>query len=193
MELSSMITGLEGDLRTLITRWDRFFSGGLKVPPNRETEILRRRLRSLAEDAAGEHSGDQFRLNQLQHRFMSYSTNWERLLREREEGVRRFIPGQKKEGGPSVVPGPQSPVPNARPVASVDRSDVADLFGRWCTAKADVGQEIKIGRQAFEAQIEKQQKDIEARMGSEVAFEITVGDGKVKLTARRTNTKDGEE
>ncbi len=188
-----MITGLEGDLRTLITRWDRFFSGGLKVPPNREKEILKRRLRSLAENASGAHSGDQFRLNQLQHRFMSYSTNWERLLREREEGVRRFIPGQKKEAGPSGVPGPQSPVPNVRPVTFVDGSDAVDLFERWCAAKADVGQEIKIGRQAFEAQIEKQQKDIETRMGSEVAFEVTVADGKVKVTARRTNTKDGKE
>jgi len=30
-------------------------------------------------------------------------------------------------------------------------------------------------------------------MGSEVAFEVTVADGKVKVTARRTNTKDGKE
>ena len=193
MDLSSTIPGLEGDLRTLITRWDRFFAGELRVPPNREKEILGRRLRALSEKSSGEPSGDRFRLDQLQHRFMTYAVNWERLLREREEGVRRFIPGKKKEAGVPVSPGPQSPAPNARPVASVDLDDTGDLFDRWCSVKAGIGQDVKIDRQAFEAQIDRQRRDIEARMGSKVEFEVTVADGKVKVTARRTDKKDEEE
>ncbi len=188
-----MIIGLEGDLRTLITRWDRFFSGELRVPPNREKKILGRRLRELAEKSSGESSGDRFRLDQLQHRFMSYAVNWERLLREREEGVRRFIPGKRKEAGASVSHGPQYPAPNARPVTSVDRDDTGDLFDRWCSVKVEIGQDVKIERQAFEAQIDRQRRDIEARMGSKVEFEVTVAGGKVKVTARRTDNRDEEE
>lgn len=188
-----MITSLEGDLRTLITRWDRFFAGELRVPPKREKEILGRRLRDLAEKSSGEHSGDRFRLDQLQHRFMSYAVNWERLLREREEGIRRYVPGKKPEAESSVSPRPQSPAPNAQPVTSVDLSDVGDLFDRWCDLKAEIGQGVKIGRQAFENQVNRQRRDIEARMGSEVTFEVAVADGKVKLTARRADSSSEEE
>ncbi|MEN8163397.1 MAG: hypothetical protein ABFS37_04650 [Acidobacteriota bacterium] len=193
MDLSSLIIGLEGDLRMLITQWDRFFSGELRVPPNREKNILGQRLRALSEKSSGESSGDRFRLDQLQHRFMTYAVNWERLLREREEGVRRFIPGKGHEVGASVSSGSQSPVPNVRPVASVDRDDTGDLFERWCRVKAEIGQDVKIERHAFEAQIDRQRRDIEARMGAKVEFEITVADGKVKVTARRTDKKNEEE
>lgn len=194
MNFSSKIIGLEGDLRTLITRWDRFFVGSLKLPPTREKEVLRRRLRALAESSSEAHSGDRFRLDQLQHRFMVYATNWERMLRESEEGVRRYIPGKKNRDGAAVVPPrPQQATTNDRPVTSVDESDADDLFKLWCAAKAEIGQEVKIGRQAFEAQIDRQRRDVEARLDSKVAFSVSVADGKVKLTARRTGKSDDEE
>lgn len=191
MDLSSKITGLEGDLRVLIRMWDRFFAGDLKVPPTREKVTMGRRLRALAENSAGAHSGDQFRLVQVQNRFMSYAMNWERMLREREEGVRRFVPAKKTVGSDSSTI--QQPTTNARPVASVHRVDVGSLYERWCAAKADIGQEVKVGRQVFDAQLEQQRQDIEAKMGSTVAFEITVVEGKVKLTARRTGNANKEE
>lgn len=193
MDLSSKISGLEGDLKVLIRLWDRFFGGDLKVPPTHEKAAMGRRLRALAENSSGAHSGDQFRLDQLQNRFMSYAMNWERLLREREEGVRRFIPGKNERPVASNFPNTAQPATNVRPVASVDRVDVGCLYERWCAAKAEIGQEVKVGREAFEAQIDQQRQDIEARMGSTVAFEISVAEGKVKLTARRSGDAENEE
>ncbi|MCK5378769.1 MAG: hypothetical protein KAJ78_05160, partial [Acidobacteria bacterium] len=75
----------------------------------------------------------------------------------------------------------------------VDQVDAGGLFENWCAAKAEIGQDVKIGRQAFEDQIDRQRQDIETRMGSKVVFEVTVADGKVKLTARRTSNADDEE
>jgi hypothetical protein len=193
MDVSSKINGLEGDLRTLITRWDRFFAGELKMPPTREKEILGQRLRALADTPEGAHSGDHFRLEQLQHRFMSYAMNWQRLLREREEGVRRFVPGQQDGVSHAVSPARQEVMANTPPPASVDHVDTDDLFERWCSAKAETGHEVKINRQAFEAQINRQRQDIEKRMDSTVMMDVTVADGKVKLTARRVEKSDGEE
>jgi len=193
MDVSSKINSLEGDLRTLITRWDRFFAGELKMPPTREKEILGQRLRALAETPGGAHSGDRFRLEQLQHRFMSYAMNWQRLLREREEGVRRFVPGQQDGVSQAVSPARQEVMANTTPPASVDHVDTDDLFERWCSAKAEIGHEVKINRQAFEAQINRQRQDIEKRMDSTVEMDVTVADGKVKLTARRIEKSDGEE
>lgn len=188
-----MISRLEGDLRTLITRWDRFFAGELRVPPTREKEILGRRVRELAERSSGEHSGDRFRVEQLQHRFMTYAVNWERLLREREEGIRRYIPGKKTE---TEMPGarrPEPTEPNVQPAPSVNTHGVGGLFERWCELKAEIGQDVKIGRQAFENQIKRQRSDIETRMGSKVTFEVALADGKVKLTARRVESNGKEE
>ena len=193
MDFSSRIISLEGDLRTLITRWDRFFGGDLRMPPVREKEILGRRLRKLTETSSSAHSGDRFRLSQLQHRFMSYSMNWERLLREREEGVRRFVPGQKTGGRTPVAARPGTTSGNDELPMSVDLGDGEDLFDRWCAVKGEVGQEIKIGRQAFENQIDRQRLEIEKKMGSRVAFDVSVVDGKVKLTARRTGRKNHKE
>ena len=76
---------------------------------------------------------------------------------------------------------------------SVDLGDGEDLFDRWCAVKGEVGQEIKIGRQAFENQIDRQRLEIEKKMGSRVVFDVSVVDGKVKLTARRTGRKNHKE
>ncbi len=189
MNISSKINGLEGDLRTLITRWDRFFAGELKVPPFREKEILGRRLREILEGSGTARAGDRFRLDQLQHRFMSYSMNWQRLLREREEGIRRFVPGRKDGAGSS---GLQEVRTNRSAPTFVDSVDTCDLFERWCRAKTEIGQDVKINRQTFEAQISRQRRDIEKRMDSTVVMDISVAEGRVKLVARRAEKMNGE-
>lgn len=192
MEMSSKIARLEADLKTLITRWDRFFAGDLRVPPVNEKQILGRRIRGLGESQTPIRSADRFRLEQLQHRFMSYVMNWERMLREQEEGVRRYVPG----GRPNPVPSPgaeESPERgNAEDPATVQTGE-SDLFDRWCAAKVSVGEDVKMDRQAFENQITSQREKIEGRMGATVVFDVSVVDGNVKLTAKRAaQTKNRE-
>ena len=84
MELEQKIQMLERDLREHVKNWERFFAGQLRVPPEVERTRFAQRLRTLAEREFTRRA-DQFRVEQLQHRFMSYSQNWERMLREREE------------------------------------------------------------------------------------------------------------
>src|SRR5512139_3958851 len=88
MNLGEQLALIERAMQALIRDWERFFAGDLRVPPHDDSDRLGRRLRLLAEDSGGSRV-DRFRLEQLQHRFQTYLQNWERMLRDREEGRAR--------------------------------------------------------------------------------------------------------
>lgn len=201
MELAEKIAVLERDLNQLIRKWERFFAGDLKVPPEPDRERMNRRLRMVMDSPGQLRAADRFRLDQLQHRFASYSANWERMLREREEGVRRWTPGKRAgaQEAPSTPPHapqtrtPEPPRADAHRAGSVHRDEARDLYERWSRAKESLGQEVRLDRSAFEAQIDRQRKAAEAKLGAVVQFDVAVAGGKVKLTARRAEPSADEE
>ncbi len=195
MNVTAKIIQLENDLQHLIKRWDRFFVGDLKVPPIQEKDLLGRRLRLIA-DQQPRRSADVFRLTQLQHRFMAYRTNWERMLREREEGIRRYVPGRANQAlerdlQPKAAAGPLPA--NDMTSASVQDNEGHDLYDCWKIARTGLGHDVTIDRDAFEKQIEQQRLQIEKKLGCPVEFEVRVGDGRVKLVARRSEHGEAEE
>ncbi len=195
MDVSAKILKLETDLRQLIKRWDRFFAGDLVVPPSSERELMGRQLRMLA-DRQPHRSADVFRLKQLQYRYMAYSANWERMLREREEGVRRYVPGrpgQASQMGRSPHASVDRPPANEPPSASVKDNGAPDLYDLWTKARKGLGHEVKTDRATFEGQIEQQRQQIERKLGHSVKFEVRVGDGRVKLVVRRMADVEVEE
>jgi hypothetical protein len=176
VELTEQIAFLDRVLQEHIRKWERFFAGVEKVPPQIERERLSRRIRLLSEQTVNRRA-DQFRIEQLQHRFQTYSMNWERLLREREEG--RSAAGQTN-------PGLRAPASaNAPAAATVESREEDSLFDRYCAAKAEHGVAVKVDRKTFEEQIESQRKRIEERLGRKVHFEVEVEDGKVRVVARK--------
>lgn len=176
MELSEQIAFLDRVLQEHIRKWERFFSGVEKVPPQTERERINRRIRLLSEQTINRRA-DQFRLEQLQHRFQTYSANWERMLREREEG--RSL---RDHTNPSL-PAPESA--NAPSAAPVDLTEEEALFDRYRRAKAEHGADVKVDRETFDAQIASQRQRIEERLGRKVRFEVQVEDGKVRVVARK--------
>ncbi len=192
MDLEGQIRMLEAALREHIARWERFFAGDLRMAPNDERERIYRRLRWLSEQPTTRRE-EQFRIEQLQHRFQAHSQNWERLLREREEGRRRFAAAEARAG--STPPAPPSPThPDAAPAASVQGGDEAGLFDRFVAAKRRLDQEVTIDRSQFAAQVAAQREALVARLGCEVRFDVVIEDGKVKLAARRRgSTPEGSQ
>ena len=177
MELSEQIAFLERVLQEHIRKWERFFSGAEKVPPQTERERINRRIRLLSEQTINRRA-DQFRLEQLQHRFQTYSMNWERMLREREEG--RGLTGQTNPSlrAPEATNAPAAP--------SVNTTTEEALFDRYCAAKAERGVAVKVDRETFDAQIAAQRQRIEERLGRKVRFEVQVEGDKVRVVARKT-------
>jgi hypothetical protein len=103
--------------------------------------------------------------------------NWERMLREREEG--------RSVVGPAVVPARPAENLNATPPAAVNPERELSLFERYCAAKALQGHDVSVDRKSFDEQIEQQRQRIEARLGQPVRFEVQVDDGNVRVVARK--------
>jgi hypothetical protein len=125
---------------------------------------------------------EQYRLEQLQHRFMTYVQMWERMLREREEGRSRFPVRRPGE------PPPPAGTPNAGASASV-KSEGGGLYDRYVAAKQQTGEAVGMDQMAFHEQIAAQKKSLEARLGQKVRFDVLVENGKVKLAARKVGGK----
>lgn len=182
---SDQIALVEKALGDLIRDWERYFGGDLRVPPTDAQERIERRLRALAQHPPRQRT-DRFRLEQLQHRFAVYSQNWNRMLREREEGRARLS---------NLADSPPPPVraPNAADRGSVPSGEGASLYDRYVAAKRAQGEPVGVGRRAFEEQIASQRARLEERLGSGVSFDVMVADGKVKLAARKERAGKKEE
>jgi hypothetical protein len=176
VELSEQIAIIERALQEHIRKWDRFFAGAEKAVPQAEREHIGRRIRMLSEQTVHRRA-EQFRIEQLQHRFQTYSMNWERMLREREEG--------RNVAGPAIPPVRPAEELNATPPAPVNPQGELSLFDRYCAAKALQGHDVNVDRKSFDEQIEQQRQRIEARLGQAVRFEVQVDDGNVRVVARK--------
>ena len=192
MRLDAELNRIEQAIRDLILEWERYFAGDRRVPPQQERAALEGRLRSLSERIR--RAADRFRLEQLQHRLMTYAQNWERLLREREEGRGRSVAALRamRGAGPPTAAGPARSPGDGGASASVDRGGDSDLYTRYLAARRRAGLEGRVDREAFSAQIEAQRSRIEARLGASVTFDVVVEGGKVKLAARRGDSRRRE-
>jgi len=184
------ITQLEQEFQELSKEWERFFAGIIRVPPEKVRIAYGQQLRRITE-AGGVGGIDQYRLQQLQHKFTTYSQNWERLLREREEGRGRslaYLRASARRGAPPAQP--SEPDTARRPPVHQGKGD--DLYEQFISAKRRLGQPASLKREAFQAQIESQRAQIEARLGHKVRFEVVVEGDKVKLTARKKGASEQE-
>lgn len=184
MDLEQKIQMLERDLREQVKNWERFFSGRLRVPPVVEKTRFAQRLRTLAEQKFNRRA-DQFRVEQLQHRFMSYSQNWERMLRDREEGR---LPGDGGVSSPRTHPHVEEA--NGPTVTSVDSSGRESLYDRYVSAKRQLGLDVRMGRSEFDQQLDRQREQLQEKLGRQVQFEVRVEGGKVKLAARKVRNRE---
>jgi len=187
VELRDQIEFLDRVLKEHIRKWERFFSGAEKVPPQIERERIGRRIRPLSEQTINRRA-DQFRLEQLQHRFQTYSMNWERMLREREEGRARA--GGQTRWAASEATGPR---PNAGGPRAVQHQEGASLYDRYVAAKRAQGLDVTVDRTTFESQLKEQERALRSKTGGDVRFEVLVENGKVRLAARTKKVRSNRE
>jgi len=180
MELIEQIAVLERTVNEHIRKWEMFFSGVDKVPPQTQHDRIGRRIRLLSEETMHRRA-EQFRIEQLQHRFMTYSQNWERMLREHEEGRSANTHTNPELRRPAAA--------NVSRRPSVDETEGDALFDRYCTAKGEHGHNVGVDRATFDEQIAVQKQKIEERLGTNVRFQVRVEDGNVRVVARKIKKK----
>lgn len=168
------VAQLESLLEQLARRWERFVSRDPQVPfpPERERARLEQLLREVSREE-GRSTAEQFRLEQLQHRFSKLSQLWQRQVREREE-VRR---------GSVAIPG----AANVAPAAPVHRDEYGELFAAYAAQLQAVGRRPTLDAASFGKALQAQRQQLEEKGFDVDGFEVTrVGDEvKVRARARR--------
>ncbi len=187
---------IETALRKLETDYNMFFAGQLPRPPwetRRRVETLLSRLdRAYVQSAV-----DRFRLSTLQARFSTFADLWDRALRAREEG--RPGPFSKpSRTSPPAGPAPPSP-PADRTVGSEtlsnverDGGKVETLYEALLQARQAVGTDAPFPFQRFADIVRGQVVKLRQAGSAEVAFRVSIKDGRVVFTARGVGTGGAE-
>jgi hypothetical protein len=187
---------LAADLKRLEGEYNMFFSGRLPRPPwetrGRVEAVIKRYDRGVSMG-----TGDRFRFEMLQSRFQSLVELWDRGLRSREEGRR----------GPFAQPPPKAAAKKHEkadgkvvsvtsftdPVHEMDK--LHTLYDSLMDARRQHGEDV-VPFHKFAALVKNQVSKLRDEGNPEVAFRVSVKDGKVAFTARALKdvkgTKDSE-
>jgi len=175
---------LESDLRKLEGEYNMFFAGRLPRPPwetrSRVEGVIKRLDRGYIQNY-----GDRFRFLTLQARFSAFVDLWDRGLRAREEG--RPGPFAQRQQPPEVKK-PAKPKDRVLivtafrdPMKEMDK--LHDLYDTLREARAELGEE-NVPFHKFAELVKGQVAKLKKDGAPEVAFRVSVKDGKLNLTAK---------
>jgi hypothetical protein len=192
-ELERDLNVLEAALRRLENEYTMYFGGQLPKPPwdsRRRVETLLRRF----DRAYIQGSVDRFRLTTLQSRFSTFAELWDRALRAREEG--RPGPFSRSPRAAAAPPRadtrPAEQVLGSAVVSDVSRDGQAieALYESVIEARRVVGAEEPFPFHRFAQIVKGQVSKLQESGNRDVAFRVSVKDGKVAFTARGVKGSD---
>ncbi len=176
LEIQDSIDRLDQSIQQLKIDFERFFNGGLPIPPEDSRQAVRRQIRSLRSTPILALV-DRFRLSTLEARFNTLDELFNRRLREHEEGPatapRRLAPPTPRQYDPykGIVVG-EAPPPEA--IQALYRELYDDD-----TPTADAS------FRKFQTYLLGQMAAIRERSGcTEVKFRVATEGGAVKLKAK---------
>jgi hypothetical protein len=176
------LQALATELRRLEAEYNMFFGGRAPRPPfqtrSRVAAWFKRYERGVFDSVA-----QRFRFNTLQARFTTFAELWDRGQRAREEG--RATPFTRRTA-PAADAVPAERIVHVTALAEPAREGekVQQLYEAVSSARREAGQPA-VPYERFAAAISQQVSALRAG-APEVAFRVTVKDGKVSLTATVT-------
>jgi hypothetical protein len=184
-DLDRELQMLEVELRKLEGEYNMYFSGRTKRPPLESRARVEQHVKRL-DRAYIQNFGDKFRFNTLQARFSAFVDLWDRGLRAREEG--RPGPFARQRPAEVVVKAPPKNEDRivyvttfADPMKEMDK--LHDLYDRLRDARQELGEE-NVPFHKFTELVKSQVTKLKKDGAPEVAFRVSVKDGKLNFTAR---------
>jgi hypothetical protein len=182
-EIEQDLQRLAAGLKQLEAEYNMFFSGRLPKPPW-ETRGRVDALVKHYDRAYIQNYGDRFRFATLQARYATLVDLWDRALRAREEG--RAGPFAQK---PAEVAKPQPRTPDrilhvslmTDPLHEMDK--LHDLYDAVAEARREIG-ESTVPFHRFVDLVKSQVNKLKTSGSPDVAFRVSLKDGKVNFTAR---------
>jgi hypothetical protein len=181
-EIQKELMTLAADLKRLEAEYNMFFAGRLPRPPwetrGRVEAMLKRWDRGQIQGTA-----DRFRFEMLQSRFQTMIDVWDRGQRAREEGrPGPFAPPPAKRAGRGAGDGKVLHITAfTDPLREMDK--VHKLYASVMEARRQAGEEV-VPFHRFAALVKDQVTKLRESGTGEVAFRVSMKDGKVNLTVR---------
>ena len=182
---------LDAELKKLEAEYNMFFSGRAPRAPwearSRVDALFKRWGRTHVESGA-----DRFRLDALQMRYRKFTELWDRAIRAREEGrpgpfAQRQSPQPKVEEREQAGAKVLSVTAFTDPMREMDKLHA--LYDSLMDARRGAGEPI-VPFHKFAALVQERVSELrQPAGGGEVAFRVSVKDGKVSLTARDVKGK----
>ena len=183
-ELQRELQILESDLRKLEGEYNMYFSGRLPRPPWETRNRVEAMIKRLDRGAI-QNYGDRFRFTTLQSRFSAFIDLWDRGLRAREEGrpgpFAQRTPPEAKKAPAKAEDKVLFAASFKDPLKEMDK--LQQLYDTLRDAREQRGeQNIPFHKftELVKAQVSKLKKD----GAPEVAFRVSLKDGKLNFTAR---------
>jgi len=167
---------IEQTIRELDMAYEKYFMGIERRPPEQGREELGRVLRRLANRHLAQ-TDLRFRFQMLSTRYHNYCANWDRLMKNIENG--KFVRQLQKirSAGGGTLGGSRSPQTEATPRNEADR-----IYEQLAA------QGGAVDRQQVATFLEKQRAALSQKLGGrEVEFIVVSEDGKPKIKARPKN------
>ena len=183
-EINRELQLLESDLRKLEGEYNMYFSGRLPRPPwetrGRVEAMIKRLDRSVIQNY-----GDRVRFTTIQSRFAAFVDLWDRGLRAREEGrpgpFAQRKPAETKKAPAKVDDKVLFVASFKDPMKEMDK--LHDLYDTLREAREQLGEQ-NIPFHKFTELVKSQVSKLKKDGAPEVAFRVSVKDGKLNFTAR---------
>jgi hypothetical protein len=185
------LSRLESDLRRLEAEYNMFFAGRLPRPPWETRSRVDAAMKRF-DRTPPQNYGERFRFQTLQARFAAFADLWDRGLRARDEGggrANRFgvqrtpAAGREEPAGPRIV----HVASFTDPMQEMDK--LHDLYDSLAQARREAGAD-NVPFHRFAELVKTQVQKMRESGGGEVAFRVSVVDGKVNFTARALRSGD---
>lgn len=174
---------LARDIRQLQIDFERFFNGGLPLPPEEQRNRVQAQLRNLR-NLNMTSAVESFRLNDLEARFNTYNELFNRRIRDIEEGRRgphkvfAFVEKQRFDPRGGILFG-----------SEID-PEAAEALYHGLAAGAGDGPRFDLD--SFQTYLRRQTEAIRQKTGcAEVQFRVAEEEGKLKLKARPVPSRQG--
>ena len=186
---------LEEDIRKLKVKYEMFFMGSMKMPPQHERRLVEVYIHELGKQKMRENAR-RFRYNQLLSRYNQFREMWARKMREREEGPLDF---RRRKAALDAPPSEAPPPTAARaPRVTSGKADsyvklaagsngeaIRDLYNQIEKEHQKLGKAPNVTFEQLRSMVEKQSETVRERYNVDVVgFRVDVVDGKVKLKAK---------
>ncbi|MCX7959905.1 MAG: hypothetical protein N3B13_12760, partial [Deltaproteobacteria bacterium] len=193
-------------IEALRKKYELFFFGLEKKPPNPERDQVERKIRELL-NAFITNTGQRYRLQSVVGKYNSYVRYWERILQQIEDGTyqRELMKRQilqkefaqksyKKQDAYVIGDEEERPVSESRNTSKGPLSDeyVKELYDNYIQVKQTLGENPgNITVEAFKKSLEKQLPLLKERYKTDnIEFRISVKGGKATIKAVVADKED---